>query len=190
MSPRILRLVVAFIAGFVFLSLMPALPSLVRSLGPLPGADQLGDVLLAGAAALSAVLLLVVIRRRLQKTRQAAVAFSRALARQPGRSVLQTDRRTDGQTHRRTGRTGISKVRAESALEAKIRGAARKGERLASLARRHGMSIDAIRTALGESMSGPAIQPGSSFRTRQQQLPAVPQAKALPRRRTPYGVLT
>jgi hypothetical protein len=181
--------VTAFTAGFVLLSLMPALPALVQSLGPLPSADQVGDALLAGSAGLCGVLLLVVIRRRRQVTRQAAAAFDRALARQPVARHLPVPV-ASGPATPGSRRTPAAPTRPESILETKIRGAARKGERVAAIARRHGMSIDAIRTALGEHRSAPAIQPGSSFRTRQQRLPAQPQARALLKGRTPYGAVS
>jgi hypothetical protein len=180
MSPRILRLVIAFLAGFVLLSLLPALPDALTALERLPDPAPLGDILLGITAGLCSVLLVIVVRRRKAGYRQAH-AFQQALARQPAVRAPTTA------VARRPQGAAVEPARSE--LETRIRCGARKGERLPALARRHGLSIDAIRTALGEPRSAPAASRGSSFRSRQQSVPAARSAAAIPVRRTPYRAL-
>lgn len=184
MNRRLLRLVIGFLAGFVLLSLLPMLPEALRSLERLPDPDQLGDILLAVTAGLCLVLLVVLVGRRRAATRQVH-PFRQALARHAAAPVP-----APAAVARRPGTVAAGAAAApQSALEARIRTAAHKGERVPALARRHGVSIDAIRTALGEPRSAPAASRGSSFRPRQQSLPAAPPARAISVRKTPYGAL-
>jgi hypothetical protein len=178
--------VIGFLAGFVLLSLLPALPEVLHTMENLPSPDQVGDVLLAAAAGLCLVLLLVVMRRRIRSTRRDD-GFRQALARSstpvaPTHALARTTART-------TARSPSVVSPPASELQSKIRAAARKGERVPALARRHSLSVDAIRAALGEPPSAPAARRGSSFRAGQQSVPPARPAKALPRRRNPYGAL-
>lgn len=187
MNPRILRLVVAFLAGFILLSLLPALPDALAALERLPDPARLGDILLGITAGLCSVLLVIVVRRRKAGARQAH-AFQQALARQtPPRPSVQVSTRAAASVARRPQGVTVEVPRSE--LETRIRSGARKGERVPALARRHGLSIDAIRTALGEPRSAPAASRGSSFRSRQQPVPPAHPATAIPARRTPYRAL-
>ena len=196
MNPRILGLLIAFLAGFVLLSQLSALPAALHALPALPALDRLpdldrlGDVLLGTAAGLCFVLLGIVLRRRVVASRQVH-PFSQARARQAApRPAVALARRAPAAVARSTRPSTTAGVTApQSELQGKIRSAARKGEKVAALARRHRLSVDAIRTALGELPSAPAALRGSSFRSRQQSLPAARPATAIPARRNPYGAL-
>ena len=179
MNPRILRLVAGFLAGFVLLSLLPALPDLLRAARTLPSPDQVGDLLLATAAGLCVLLLVVLMRRRLVAARRDRSAGGATRAPLPARLATPSTR-TSGAV------AGPGRL---SELQARLRAAARKGERVPALARRHGISVDAVRTALGQNPPAPAARRGSSFRGRQQSVPAGRSARALPSGRTPYGAL-
>jgi hypothetical protein len=179
-NPRIFRLLIGFLAGFVLLSLAPSLPVLLAAARDLPSPDQVGDLLLATTAGLLLVLLVAMVRRR------AHVAPTHALARTRGGSSPVAPTHAMAPT---SVRQGPALTRPASQLQAKICTAARKGERVPALARRHGLSVDAIRVALGEAPTAPAARRGSSFRARQQAVPAAVPAKALAKRRNPYGAL-
>lgn len=192
MNPRLRRVVLVFVAGFVLLSLLPTLPSLwatpgrldLTALGAL--ADRWSDGLLAISAVLLAGVLAAAIRRRRRSAQGAA--FARALAAQGRVTVPATRSGAPGRPAlvRRESRRPAAPA---SELEGKIRAAAKKGERIPVLARRHGISIDAVRVALGDALPEPAARPGSSFRGRQKPLPAKSPAAVLPKRRNPYGAL-
>jgi hypothetical protein len=189
-NPRLLRVVLGFLAGFVLISLIPALPELVKTAPNLPSPDQVGDALLATAAGLCLALLVVVVRRRRRATRRDS-GFGRALARQMQGTPARAPARGPGRTVQLAPKPAPARpsTAPASALSVKIRTAARKGERVPALARRHSLSVDAIRAALGDPPSTPAARRGSSFRSRQQSVPPVRQARALPMRRNPYGAL-
>lgn len=189
MNPRLRRVVLVFVAGFVLLSLLPTLPGLWTTLGRLDLtalADRWSDGLLATAAVLLAGVLAAAIRRRRRSAQGAA--FARALAAQGRVTVPATRSGAPGRPAlvRRESRRPAAPA---SELEGKIRAAAKKGERIPVLARRHGISIDAVRVALGDALPEPAARPGSSFRGRQKPLPAKSPAAVLPKRRNPYGAL-
>ncbi len=199
MNPRVLRLLIGFLAGFVLLSLAPSLPVLLTAAENLPSPDQVGDLLLATTAGLLLVLLAVMVRRRVRIARQ-GTAFRQALVRQaaPTHALARTGSGSrpvaPSYAMARTPMVAPAHASARitkpaSELQAKICTAARKGERVPALARRHGLSVDAIRVALGEAPTAPAGRRGSSFRARQQAVPATAPAKALPRHRNPYGAL-
>ncbi|HSB55269.1 MAG TPA: hypothetical protein VLD58_12980 [Gemmatimonadales bacterium] len=195
MNPRLRWVLLAFLAGFVLLSLIPALPGLWQSLAAVDlsavatVATEQSDLLLGTAAALLAVVLGLNVRRRIR--RQQASAFSDALSRSTaskqarGAAMVNSPRRAVKPAARAPRRPAPP----ASELEVKIRAGATKGERIPALARRHGISIDAVRAALGDSLPEAAARPGSSFRARQQRLPAKPPAALQPVRRNPYGAL-
>jgi hypothetical protein len=178
MNPRLLRLVLAFLAGFVLLSFLPSLPGLIGGLDLTVSPDRLADGLLYAGLLLSLALLAVVIHRRRSRPVRAA---SRRPATGSRQAVV-------------PARAGYPRVRVinqgqPSALQQKIRAGSRPGERIPSIARRHSLSVDAIRVALDREPSSPAARTGSSFRSRQASVPAAPRTKALPGRRNPYGAL-
>jgi hypothetical protein len=77
-----------------------------------------------------------------------------------------------------------------SPLQIRLRAAAGKGERIPALARRHGLSLDAVRAALGTTAgSAPAARSGSSFRSTPPTLPPKPRAKPVAGRRNPYEAM-
>lgn len=183
MNPRTLRIVVGFVVAFVLLSLAPSTPAILGGASALvsgapdllAGANQAlagiaTEDLLLGVAALLAGLLLVRQRQTVPVVRRPATVASRpaiTVARAakpvaPGRETARTD-----------------------TLAAQIRAAARNGERVPALARRHRLSQDAIRVAIGPAASSAGL-PGSSFRSRQRLTAGAPAARAAIPRRTPY----
>lgn len=176
MTPKTLRLVLAFLAGFTLLSALPRLPEimagarrLAATLPPvtLPAPDQLGDALLGTAAGLLTLLLVLIARRR------PATAPTRAAA--PGRM-----------------RRAVARARAAgraSELGQRLREAARAGARVPDIARQFQLSQDAVRAAIGRSVPGPAAPEGKKFRARQSSLPARPRATPVARGRNPYKAL-
>lgn len=197
MNSQVRRIVGLFLTGFVLLSLVPAMPDLwhqlsrvdVTAVAALATAGS--DVLLGAAASLLAVALLLRIRRRVRASR--AHAFESALAQhgirqaEPrGATAVALRPMPPVKPFRRTPRRPQP---AASELETKIRTAAKKGEKVTALARRHRLSVDAIRAALGDSLPEPSAPRGNSFRGRQQRLPAKPPAALPPKSRKPYGAL-
>lgn len=191
MSPKVLRMVIAYLGSFILLSLVPALPSVIKTfenLPPMPTLviDQLGDLLLGLTALLFTGLLVVSIRRRRRVGR--APGFEQVLAQQQSRCepVQPAARMSYPARPEPSARIAI---RTNSELQTRIRQGATKGERAPALARRHSLSVDAIRLAIGEPLPATAASRGRSFRPRQSSLPASPAARALPDRRTSYGAL-
>lgn len=194
MNPKMFRLVVAFLGGFILLSLLPAMPGMLSALQSLPPIDasliaQAGDLLLGATALLCAALLVISVRRRRVTGRKHG--FARALAEQTSRHAMVQPAARMSQTAPRAKAaeptTAVS--RPDSELQARIRQGARKGERAPALARKHCLSVDAIRLAIGEPLPAPAVRRGRTFRPRQSSLPAAAPARALPARPTPYGAL-
>lgn len=196
MNPRIFRMVVAFLGGFILLSLLPALPGAIsafRSLPPMPplAIDQMGDILLGTTALLGSLLLVISIRRR-KKLAGKEDGFQRALAQQSNRhAMVQPAARMSYQAPKQKSapQPAATPARSDSELQAKIRMGAKKGERAPALARRHSLSVDAIRLAIGDPLPAPAARRGRSFRTRQTSLPVPQPARAVATRQTPYGAL-
>lgn len=198
MNARVRRIVVLFLTGFVLLSLVPTMPDLWHQLSRIDllavaaQAAAWSDGLLGAAAGLLTLLLGLRVRRRVRASR--AHAFEAALA-QHGNSQA-----ADASPSRAVALRPMPPVKpfrrsprrpqpAASELETKIRAAAKKGEKIPALARRHSLSVDAIRAALGDSLPEPSAPRGNSFRGRQQRLPATPYAALPPKSRKPYGAL-
>ena len=172
MTPKMLRLVLGFLAGFVLLSAAPRLPGALGGLADRAATDLVGDVLLATATALCGLLALVIVRRRRRppatrrhvRLRPLPAGVRRALARPP-REPRPSD------------------------LGARLRQAARTGERVPQLARRFHLSQDAVRAAIGHGASGPAAPTGKSFRSRKASVPAKPRALPVAPQPSPYRAL-
>ena len=169
MSPRILKLVLVFLTGFVLLAYAPVLvqaaPTVGAALGAIPvpafptlasDGDLLGDMLLGTAAAMLALLLVLRLRRR--------VAASPAVTPRPALQLVTTH---------------------ESPLRTDIRKAAATGERVPALARRFRLSQDAVRVALHKEGPTDAARPERSSR-RERQLPPPAKAPARVPSRTGY----
>jgi len=169
MTPKFVRLLMLFLAGFVLLSLIPYAPAAAARLQALPlHVDLTGDAALGTAAGLAGLLLLLRLRRRTP-----APARSTAVARRkPGRAAPAAP-------------AGLPM----SALRARIRAAAGGGTRVPAVARELGLSVDAVRAALGRDQSAPAARPGRTFRPRQPSLPARPRATPVASGRKPYTAL-
>jgi hypothetical protein len=164
MTPQLTRVVAGFLLAFVLLSLAPQLPGLVTTLrDPALAAvvEQMWWLAAVGAAV--GVVAIAAVRRRAQRS-------SARAPRRPDTARGPAPRRSD----------------APSALSQQIRDAARRGGSVPDLARRFRLSQDAIRAAVRGDRSGAAGPRGTSFRSRQEPLPARPSPKALPSRRTPY----
>ena len=197
MNTRVRRIVVLFLSGFVLLSLVPAMPDLWHQLARLDvlaiasQAAAWSDLLLGAAAGLLTFALALRIRRRVRAAR--AHDFESALARHGVRQAEPAPSRAVAlrpmppvKPFRRAPRRPQP---AASELETKIRAGAKKGEKIPALARRHSLSVDAIRAALGDSLPEPSAPRGNSFRGRQQRLPAKAPAALPPKSRKPYGAL-
>lgn len=197
MNARVRRIVVLFLAGFILLSLVPAMPDLWHQLSRLDltalaaQATAWSDLLLGTAAGLLTLALAIRVVRRVRAAR--ADAFEAALAQHTDR---QAERAPSTQVAHRPmppvkpfRRSPRRPQPAASELETKIRAAAKKGEKIPALARRLSLSVDAIRAALGDSLPEASAPRGNSFRGRQQRLPAKPPAALPPRSRKPYGAL-
>jgi hypothetical protein len=183
MNARILRLVLAFLAGFVLLSFLPLVPGLLGGVNLSGSADELGDVLLTAALALSVTLLVVVMRRRMRRARRApAATAAKRVATRPSHA-LATRTRAAGPRAMTINQGPLSP------LTQKIRAGSQSGERIPAIARRHSLAVDAVRVALDRGPSSPAARPGSSFRSRQASVPAPTRTKALSGRRNPYAAL-
>jgi hypothetical protein len=188
-------MVVAFLGGFIVLSLLPALPAAIiafQSLPPMPSLaiDQMGDILLGSTALLCGVLLVISLRRRKVAVREHG--FERALSEKSTRhAMVQPAPRMSYSASRQkpAPQPASAPSRSESELQARIRMGAKKGERAPALARRHSLSVDAIRLAIGDPLPAPAARRGRSFRTRQPSLPVPQPARAVATRQTPYGAL-
>jgi hypothetical protein len=151
---------------------------------------QTGDLLLGVSALLCASLLVISVRRRRIAGR--GHGFTHALAEQSSRhAMVQPAARMNHSAPRPKTATApvVAPSRPDSELQAKIRLGAKKGERAPALARKHSLSVDAIRLAIGDPLPAPAVRRGRTFRPRQPSLPAAAPARALPARRTPYGAL-
>jgi hypothetical protein len=189
-------MVVAFLGGFILLSLLPALPGAIsafQSLPPMPALaiDQMGDILLGSTALLCGVLLVISLRRR-RKPAGGEPGFERALAQHSNRhAMVQPAARLSYQAPKPkpVPQTAGALARSDSELQSRIRMGAKKGERAPALARRHSLSVDAIRLAIGDPLPTPAARRGRSFRTRQPSLPVPPPARVLATCQTPYGAL-
>lgn len=193
MNARVRRLVLGFLAGFILLSLIPAMPGLWQQAAGLdlnrvaPALAAWSDLLLGAAAGLLTLALALRIRRRVRTTK--AAAFQNALAQQlpaKSRSAASVAAPRGLPAVKPFSRSPRGPQPPASELEIRLRSAARKGEKIAALARRHHLSIDAVRVALGDAAPQPAAPRGNSFRG-QQRLPAGPSKAIAPRSRKPYG---
>lgn len=196
MNPRIFRVVVAFLGGFILLSMLPVMPGMLRALQDLPidlsAINQAGDLLLGTTALLCAALLLISVRRRRESSGH---GFEKALAQQTDHhAMVQPSARMSYSASKAKPATQPaaetrSVSRPDSELQARIRQSAKKGERAPALARKHSLSVDAIRLAIGDPLPAPAVRRGRTFRPRQPSLPAAAPGRAGAAARTPYGAL-
>jgi hypothetical protein len=196
-TPRLRRVLLVFLAGFILVSLVPAMPGMWQSLETVDYAaigafaTAQNDLLLGAVAGLLTLVLVIGVRRRIR--RQQASAFREALSRSSATEARPAAGMAMVSSPRRQAKPAVGAPRRPappaSELEVKIRAGATKGERIPALARRHGISIDAVRAALGDSQPEAAARPGSSFRARQQRLPAKLPATSRPARRNPYNAL-
>jgi hypothetical protein len=183
MNQWTLRIVIGFVVAFVLLSLAPSSPAFLSGASHfVAGAPDLlaaanralagiaTDDLLLGVAALLAGMLLVRRRQAVPVVRRAAPAAARAS------SAMARSARPVGSAR---------DPARQDTLAARIRAAARNGERVPALARQHQLSQDAIRVAIGPAASSAGL-PGSSFRSRQRLSPGAPAARAAIPRRTSY----
>jgi len=155
MNPKLLRLTAGFLAAFVLISYAPALPDLLRGVSFAPAlSDLLRGVsfpavragendALLGSAAALSLGLWLIVRRR--QGLEAPVA-----------------------SHSRVGSASV-----ESALRAELRRAVEQGERIPAIARRHHLSQDAVRVAVGRGPSTPAAGAERVSRLRQGPVPAL-----------------
>ncbi len=181
MTPKTIRLIVGFLAGFVLISLAPTLPDLLTQLGAAPTIELpvISDTMLLVIGGGVVLLGLLVLRRqqRARAPRPAAASASRAVARP---AVTRPAPRV--RPERSSPQPSIA-----SPLQIRLRTAAGKGERIAALARRNGLSVDAVRAALGTSHApAPAARSGSSFRSTPPSLPAKPRSRPVSSGRNRY----
>ena len=193
MTPKTIRLIVGFLAVFVLLSIAPAIPDFIATLNDGNGLElpAINDtVLLAIGGCVALLGLVVVIRQRKagdRRTGDGRASAGRASV--PARSTqLPAAARTTGIFTRRIMPEHSGPYPTiSSPLHIRLRAAAGKGERLPAIARRNGLSVDAVRAALGTSAaSAPAARTGSSFRSTQPTLPPKPRARPVPASRTSY----
>lgn len=175
MTSKTFRLVAGFLAVFVLISVAPAVPDFLANLNGLPAITipAVSDSLLVAIAGAVLLLGLLVLRRRQRQAHAAAqpvTSRSRALARPSAEQPLK----------RAMPEHSGPYPTIASPLQIRLRAAVDKGERIPALARRHNISIDAVRAAVGASVAhAPAGRPSTSFRPSAPSLPAKPKAKAV-----------
>lgn len=187
MTTRMTRLLAGFLAGFVLLSYAPALPGLIARLDDgnglqLPAISDMTLLVIGGCVALLGLLL---VRRRQRQAHAQPVARpadSRALARPSAEQPLR----------RAMPEHSGPYPTIASPLQIRLRAAVEKGDRIPVLARRHSLSIDAVRMAVGTSAtsSSPAPRASTSFRSNTPSLPAKPKARPVSQRRNHYQITT
>jgi len=178
MNSRQLRLVLGFLAVFVLISIAPMLPDLgtVGSdlIADVSLTDGLGNLLLVCAGGLVLSVGVIAARRRwLARERRPRQAAAKA----PARALVH------GEASRPSGAAAV-----ESPLTRQLRKESERGCRVPELARKFGLSQDAVRGALGRSPTAPAARAGSSFRDRKPASPPAARAKPVSLRRSPYQV--
>jgi hypothetical protein len=182
MTPKTVRLIVGFLAVFVLLSVAPAIPDFIANLDDgngleLPAITDSTLIAIGGAVLL---LGLVVLHRRQRQVRAAQPVHRRdshAVARPSMESPLKRSMPEHSGPY----------PTIASPLQIRLRAAVDKGERIPVLARRHSISIDAVRAAVGASaVTTPAARPSTSFRSPAPSLPAKPRARAVENRISRY----
>ncbi len=176
MNPKTIRLVAGFLAVFVLISVAPAIPGFIANLDRIPPLTipAISDSLLVAIAGAVLLLGLLVLRRRQrQRAAQPVTSRSHALVRPSADKPLK---------RAMPDHSGPYPTIA-SPLQIRLRAAVDKGERIPALARRHNISIDAVRAAVGASAAhAPAGRSSTSFRAPAPSLPAKPRAKPVPQR--------
>ena len=169
MNSRLYRVLAGFLGVFVVISLAPRAPMIAdavvsSAIWPAAWAAMTGfslptidltavltSPLLDPAAALP-----LIVASMLTLLLLGSMTRRHLLARGP------RPRRAAGQVTRhviaRTGDARVARARKDDSLGAKIRQAATQGERAPALARRFGVSQDAIRTATGRAVAGGVIR--------------------------------
>lgn len=168
MTTATLRLIVAFLGGLVLVSVAPAFPHVVPTVTAWWQSLSPEEQQLVLASAFMAWLLVRLYREPAPgRTAPPSTAFSsRHLApARPQGQAMAVDHHT---------------------LAGRLRAGARNGDRVAVLARRYGLSRDAVRAALASSS---AEAPGSSCRPRNALMPGSAPAALPPRRRSPYPAM-
>lgn len=183
MSSKTLRLVGGFLAVFVLISVAPAIPDFVASINGMPAITipAISDSMLLAIGGAVLLMALLVLRRRQLHARAAAqpVTRSKALARPSAAQPLK----------RSVPEHSGPYPTIASPLQIRLRAAVEKGERIPALARRHSISIDAVRAAVGASAAhAPAGRPSNSFRGSAPSLPAKPRATPVAKRVSRYQV--
>lgn len=182
MTPKTIRLIVGFLAAFVLISVAPAIPDFIATLDDgnglqLPAITDSTLIAIGGAV----VLLGLVVLRRQQRQVRAAQPVTRGSSHAVARPSADQPLKRSMPEH-----SGPYPTIA-SPLQIRLRAAVGKGERIPALARRHSLSIDAVRAAVGATaISAPAARPSTSFRSPAPSLPAKPRARAVPRRASHY----
>jgi hypothetical protein len=186
MTPKTIRLIGGFLAVFVLISVAPAIPEFIATMNGFPTVTlpAISDSLLLAIGGAVLLLGLVVLRQRQRHARAAAqpvTSRSRALARPSADKPLK----------RAMPEHSGPYPTIASPLQIRLRAAVEKGERFPALARRHNISIDAVRAAVGASAAhAPAGRPSNSFRSSAPSLPAKPRAKPVQGRVSRYQVAT
>lgn len=183
MTPKTIRLLAGFLAGFILLSLAPELPGFIAGLDDGRGLElpAISNATLIAIGGCVALLGLMVAHRRQRLARmqpRVRPASNYAVARP---SVEQPLRRA---TPEHSGPYPT----IPSPLQIRLRAAVEKGERIPVLARKHSISIDAVRTAVGATAtsSTPAARTSTSFRGATPSLPPRPRSRPVPQGRTRY----
>lgn len=178
MNPRQLRLILGFLAAFMLISIAPLLPdphSAWRGvLSDTELLDGFGNPLLLSAGVLVAAAGVIVAWRRFLGRRREAPPGTHSSA---ARAIARGDSRA------------AAVIVEASALTRRLRKASDRGARVPELARKFGVSQDAVRGALGRAPTAPAARPGSSFRDRKAASPARPRAAPVASPRSPYQVI-
>lgn len=183
MSTKTIRLLAGFLAGFVLLSYAPALPELIAKLDVGNGLQlpAVTDTTLMVIGGLVALLGLVVMHRRQRQALAQPIprpSPSRALARPSAEQPLR----------RAMPEHSGPYPTIASPLQIRLRAAVEKGDRIAVLARRHNLSIDAVRLAVGTTATSSSSEPraSTSFRSHAPSLPAKPKARPVAQRGSSY----
>lgn len=184
MNSKTLRLLAGFLAGFILLSLAPAIPDFIASVnsGTSLQLPAITDTMLIAIGGCVALLGLVVMHRRQRKVLAAQPITRPSQSRALARPSMQKPQQRSMPEHSGPYPT------IQSPLQIRLRAAVEKGERIPVLARRHNISIDAVRTAVGASAtSSPSPSRAStSFRSDAPSLPAKPRAKSVAHRGSAY----
>lgn len=175
MTPKTVRLIVGFLACFVLISVAPAIPDFIANLSGGTGLQipAISDTTLLAIGAAVLLLGLIVLQRKQRRVRAAQPVTrsrSQALARPSADKPLKRSMPEHSGPY----------PTIPSPLQIRLRAAVDKGERIPVLARRHNISVDAVRTAVGATAtSAPAARPSTSFRSSAPSLPAKPRARAV-----------